>query len=91
MQTAKFVKIALLILGKQLRFRVNDRNLTDGSSILCDKVLFEGLVTHKKEHRHCEPVRTLAWQSPGSSGIFVGNRYSLPFNGGIAAALRASQ
>ena len=46
---------------------------------------------------HCEPVRTLAWQSPGqrenvpkstegweSPVIFGGNRYLIPFNRGIA-------
>ena len=33
-----------------------------------DKLLFTR--AHLKEHCHCEPVRTLAWQSPYISGIY---------------------
>ena len=55
------LQITLFFLSPTGGFLVMFSNHTNQSK----KLLFEGLVTHKKEPRHCEPVRTLAWQSPG--------------------------
>ncbi|MGN1015827.1 MAG: hypothetical protein ACI4PL_02410, partial [Faecousia sp.] len=40
-----------------------------GQNHLCDKLLSDTL----KKNCHCEPARTLVWQSPNFSGRFVDN------------------
>ena len=67
------------------------KNIKEGAiapslMLLSDKLLFIRLLSHQNRTCHCEPVRTLARQSPGSSDIFVENRDILPFNGGIATS-----
>ena len=51
------------------------RNRAGQVSVLNDKLVFGGLkkmlsLRTQTEACHCEPVRTLAWQSPGFSGYY---------------------
>ena len=52
-----------------------------------DKLLFTVKKASPKRSCHCEPVRTLVWQSPNNSGrfvrAFVRFSYIFPLSGGL--------
>ena len=44
----------------------------------CAKLMFEGIFANRKKGCHCEPARTLVWQSPKVLGRFRGRNVGFP-------------